>query len=85
MTVGVTECHGRVITLLLRNRDAPGSNLGPETGYPDRGVRDFTQSLQVNGQYVKLGHDCFLPQPHLLFAQRYIAYSFVLFLDCIGY
>jgi hypothetical protein len=36
------------ITLLLRIREAPGSNLSPEIGYPDCHFRGFPQSLQVN-------------------------------------
>jgi hypothetical protein len=35
------------LTLLLRNRVVPGSNLGSETGYSE-GVRGFPQSLQAN-------------------------------------
>jgi hypothetical protein len=35
-------------TLLLRIRELPGSNPGPETDYPDRGFRRFHQSLHVN-------------------------------------
>jgi hypothetical protein len=30
-----TERRGRVRTLLFRIREVPGSNLGPNTGYPD--------------------------------------------------
>jgi hypothetical protein len=32
-------------SLLLPVREAPGSNLGPATAYPNRGFRGFTQPL----------------------------------------
>jgi hypothetical protein len=45
-----TERLGRVsdLALLLPIREVSGSNLGPETGYTDRGYHDFPQSLQEN-------------------------------------
>jgi hypothetical protein len=36
------------LTLLLRIRKVPTSNLGQETGHPDRVFRDIPQSLQAN-------------------------------------
>jgi hypothetical protein len=39
-------------TLLLRIQEAPGSNLGPETGYTDWGFRELPQSLPVNAGIV---------------------------------
>jgi hypothetical protein len=43
------------LALLLRIREAPGSNLGPETGCPDRFMMVFLSSFG----YVKLGHTVF--------------------------
>jgi hypothetical protein len=40
------------LAFLLRVRDTPGSNLGQETGYPDRGVSGFSQSMQANAGIV---------------------------------
>jgi hypothetical protein len=40
------------LTLLLRIRDFSGSNLGPETGFPDWDFRGFPQSLQANAGIV---------------------------------
>jgi len=38
-------------------------NLGPETGYPDGGVRDCPQSVQeILGWYIQIGH---CPLPHI--------------------
>jgi hypothetical protein len=42
------EHHGRVVRILLRIREVLDSNLGAETGNPDRIVCGFPQSLQVN-------------------------------------
>jgi hypothetical protein len=39
-------------TVLLPIREVPGSNLGPETGYHDRGFSWFPQSLQANAGIV---------------------------------
>jgi hypothetical protein len=37
------------LMLLLHIQEIPGSNLGPETSYPDwGGVHGFPQSLQAN-------------------------------------
>jgi hypothetical protein len=36
------------LTFLLRIREVPGSNLGPEAGYLDRGFCGLSQSLQAN-------------------------------------
>jgi hypothetical protein len=50
------------LTRLLRIREVPGSNLGPDTGYTDRFFVVFVSpSRQVLGWYLKLGHDRFLP------------------------
>jgi hypothetical protein len=35
------ECHGRVVTLLIRIWEVSGSNLASETGYPGRYVVVF--------------------------------------------
>jgi hypothetical protein len=40
------------LTLMLRIRRVPGLNLGPDTGYADRGLRSFPQFLQANGGIV---------------------------------
>jgi hypothetical protein len=37
------------LTFLLRVRDVPGSNLGPDTGYPEC-FRGFPQPLQTNAE-----------------------------------
>jgi hypothetical protein len=47
-----TDRHGRVVNTLLRVWELPGSNLGPETGYPDCFFRGFPQSLQANAVVV---------------------------------
>jgi hypothetical protein len=36
------------LTLLLSILEVPGSNIGPETGYPEVDFCCFTQSLQAN-------------------------------------
>jgi hypothetical protein len=38
-----------MLVLLLPIQEVPGSNLGPETGYPDWLFSDFLHSLQVPG------------------------------------
>jgi hypothetical protein len=40
-----------IIKLLLRIPVIPGSNLDPDTGYPE-GVRGFPQRLQANARLV---------------------------------
>jgi hypothetical protein len=40
------------LTFLLRIREAPGSNLGPENGYPGWGFRGFPHTLQANARTV---------------------------------
>jgi hypothetical protein len=53
-----TEHHSRV--LLLHIWDAPGSNLGAETGYTDMLlVFVLSTSRQIPGQYLALGQCCF--------------------------
>jgi hypothetical protein len=37
---------------LLHTLDVPGSNLGPEAGYPDWDFRGFPLSLQANARMV---------------------------------
>jgi hypothetical protein len=53
------------LTLLFRIREFPGSNHGPETGYPDLGFSLF--SLVPSGKFrdstLQLGHDSFLQHP----------------------
>jgi hypothetical protein len=52
------------LAFLLRIREVPGSNLGPETGYPDRLFVVFLGPFtQMPGYYHKLVHDRFLPYP----------------------
>jgi hypothetical protein len=48
--------HSRVVNLLLRIREVPGSNLGPETGYRDRGFSWVFLSLprQIPRYYLKI-------------------------------
>jgi hypothetical protein len=51
---------------LLRVREVPGSNIGSDTGYPDRCFSLFSSVLQVkrwdsSPWYIKLGHCSFLP------------------------
>jgi hypothetical protein len=46
-----TEPRGRVVSTLLRIREVSGSNLGPETGYPEV-FRGFPQSFQANAEIV---------------------------------
>jgi hypothetical protein len=53
------------VPLLLRIREVPSSNLGPENGYPDSGFSWFSsvppdECLDIT---LKLGYDRFLPNP----------------------
>jgi hypothetical protein len=51
--IGVNKSRGVVPNVavewlaLLHNREVPGSNLGPESDYPDGGFQGFPQSLQT--------------------------------------
>jgi hypothetical protein len=50
------------LTLVLRVRKAPNSNLSQETGYPDRFFRGFPQSLHANAESTpNFGHERYLP------------------------
>jgi hypothetical protein len=50
------------LTPLICIRDIPGSNHGPETGYPDRVFVVFLEpSRQMRHSTLKLGHDHFVP------------------------
>jgi hypothetical protein len=52
------------LALLLRIREFPRSNLGPETGFTNWSVRGVPQSLQeMPGLHIKLIHYHFLPRP----------------------
>jgi hypothetical protein len=52
------------LTLLLRIREVPGSNLDPETGCPDRDYMVFSVPPgKFRKRTSKLGHDHFLPHP----------------------
>jgi hypothetical protein len=52
----------QVITFLYCIRDVVGSNLGKDTNYPERFLEFFNlSSMQISGQYHKIGHDGFLP------------------------
>jgi hypothetical protein len=57
------------LTHLLRIREVPGSNFGPETGYPDWGFSRFF-SISPENSTLKLVHDCFLPR-HFQFIITY--------------
>jgi hypothetical protein len=46
-----TSCSSD-LTLLSRIREDSGSNLGPETAYPDWGFSWFPQSIQANAGIV---------------------------------
>jgi hypothetical protein len=41
----LTNATAECIALLLRTQEVPDSNLGLETGYPDRCFSGFPQSL----------------------------------------
>jgi hypothetical protein len=71
------------LTLLLCIQEVPGSNLNPETGYPDWGFSWFSSipTGECQDSALKLGHDCFLLNPfqfiiHLsqYFMQYYIVW-----------
>jgi hypothetical protein len=47
------------LALLLHIWEDLGSNLNPETSYPEV-FHEFSQLLQA---YAGIGHDCFLPYP----------------------
>jgi hypothetical protein len=53
------------LTLLVCIQEAPGSNLGSETSYPDLNI--FMVFLSPPDEYLditlKLSHDYFLPNP----------------------
>jgi hypothetical protein len=51
------------LTPLFRIREVSGSNLGVETGYPNFFVVFLSCSRKMQGYYIKLGHDRFLPYP----------------------
>jgi hypothetical protein len=53
------------LTHLFRIREVPGSNLGPDTGYPDWGFSWFSSVLPgiCWDNTLKLDHDRFLPHP----------------------
>jgi hypothetical protein len=53
------------LTLLLRIREAPGSSLGSESGYPDGGFSWFSSvpPSEFKDSTLVLGHDRFLPNP----------------------
>jgi hypothetical protein len=56
------------LTLLLRIREAPGSSLGSESGYPDGGF-SWLSSVppgEFKDSTLVLGHDRFLPNPFQL-------------------
>jgi hypothetical protein len=56
-----------MLALLLRIPVVPGTNLGPETGYPDRFFVYFlSPSKLMLGYYLKVGHDRFLLHPFQL-------------------
>lgn len=66
MTTDVTQGGAANVVVdcvanLLRIRGIPGSNLGPETDYPDLFVGFFSPSMQTPGCYLKVGHDRLLP------------------------
>jgi hypothetical protein len=48
------------LTILLRFREVPGSNIGPETGHPEVCVILLSPYRQMPRKYLKLGHDRFL-------------------------
>jgi hypothetical protein len=51
--------------LTLRIREAPGSSLGSESGYPDGGFSWFSSVPpgEFKDSTLVLGHDRFLPNP----------------------
>jgi hypothetical protein len=62
------EHRGRLVNAPAFIREVPGSNLSPDTGYPDLG---FSWLFSVPpGKFwditLKLGHDRFLPTPFQL-------------------
>jgi hypothetical protein len=64
------------LTLPLNTHEFPGSNLVPETGYPDSvffcGFSPFPPGKCMDST-LKLGHDCFLLNP----LQFIIHYHFI--------
>jgi hypothetical protein len=73
----VVEC----LTLLLRIWEVPGSNLGPETGYPDV-FYGCPQSLQENaGKYLK--NEAASASPQILFDSSLTYYPNIR--RCIGF
>jgi hypothetical protein len=53
------------LTLLLRIREVPSSNLGPDIGYPDGSFSWFSSvpPCECSNSTLKLVHDHFLPNP----------------------
>jgi hypothetical protein len=86
-----TKCWGEYLkpnvvvkwlTLVLRIREVPGSNLGQQTGYPDWSFSWFPSVSpgKCCNMYLQLGHDRFLPNPfqviiHVSYIRRY-SFSF---------
>jgi hypothetical protein len=73
----------RVLTLLWHcgwhtYPEVPGSNLGPETGYPEWGTF-LSPSREKPVEYLDQCHDSFIPYP----IQFIIRYSFILSFDAI--
>jgi hypothetical protein len=56
-----------ILTLLLYIQEVPGSNLEPETGYPELFLVFPSHFRQMPGWHLKLGHDRFLPIHYSLF------------------
>jgi hypothetical protein len=59
-------CEPNVV--VVDRQDAQSSNLGPETGYPDRfSWVSSSPPRECRGSTFKLSHGCFLPDPSQLF------------------
>jgi hypothetical protein len=54
----MTECHDRVGSNVSSHSEVRDSNRGPETGYPDRGLRVIPQSLQTVAGIVPSNQRC---------------------------
>jgi hypothetical protein len=54
VTPKVSKVAAEWSVLQLRIREVPGSNLGLDTDYPERGIRGFPQSLHLNAGKVSL-------------------------------
>jgi hypothetical protein len=70
------------LILLLHIREVPGSNLGPETDYPDGFRGFFSPSRRMPGCILKVGHNSLLPKPFQFMVHLSPVHSTLFSLSC---